>query len=352
MGYTAPMTTMHQTDALLQAHCAQHPHVANYAIMDVKTGLITARGFGQLPGGLPTAPDQVYDLASLTKVLVGAPLAMALVAEGVLKLDAPLKPWLPEQPETRTLRQLLNHTSGYPAWKPFFEGVEPKGTPEARTAILKAARNTPEAAPPGEQATYSDVGFLVLLALLEAAKEGHLEHLWEHYVRKPAQSIGLAWGHPSAAPTQRIPHRGGVIRGVVHDDNAWAMGGVSTHAGLFGSAVQVALTVASLWNLEGPVKHIAELFHRERARTDVGSHRGGWDTPTRGGYTSTGRFLSDESVGHLGYTGTSVWFDLRRGVVMVLLTNRVHPDDELPPIRTLRPTFHDAIAHDLGWTTP
>ena len=147
--------------------------------------------------------------------------------------------------------------------------------------------------------------------------------------------------------------RGFVVEGTVHDLNAAALGGVSTHAGLFAPARAVAalaerLMLAAMGDLRGRGLPGRAL----RAQWEVrgpGSHRGGWDTPSRNGYTSTGRFFPDDALGHLGYTGTSVWVVPSRRVTVAFLTNRIHPKDDLAGIRAARPLVHDAVARELGW---
>lgn len=302
-----------------------------------------------------------FDLASLTKALAGAPVAASLVAGGVLDPDAPVAEHLPDVDPAVTLRHLLDHTSGLPAWAPLYARAAFPGTAAARRTILDAARQTPLEADPGTRAIYSDLGFLVLLDLLEKATGTPFRELFDLLVRRPARARGLTWGHPDAAATEQCPVRGHLVEGEVHDLNTAAMGGVSTHAGLFGTADAVAALSDVLLDPSGVLGATARTLRDLWATPSVGTHRGGWDTPSPEGYTSAGPALSARpggAVGHLGYTGTSLWCVPEEGLVVVLLSNRVHPrDDEASKqaIRALRPAVHDAVVADLvdaGRLTP
>lgn len=323
-----------------------------------------AVGKARLAPPWPTTLHTPYDLASVTKPLVGAGVAAALVERGTLDLDAPVADTLRDVDPRITARMLLNHSSGYPAWAPLYEQVDPElwGTGEARRQIFTAARRVPLDREPGVSATYSDLGFLVLCQLMERLSEARIDAMFERLVRSPAD-VDLRWGwsprgdEPAAAATEDCPVRGRVVQGQVHDLNAFAMGGVSTHAGLFGTAREVA-RLADAWHdptvlppREGAL--CASLCDcRPFWRADgPGSHRLGWDAVTRGGYTSTGSRWPDDGVGHLGYTGTSLWLAPSEGLSMVVLTNRVHPHDDQAhkdAIRVARPLLHDALWEELA----
>jgi CubicO group peptidase (beta-lactamase class C family) len=295
-------------------------------------------------------PQQVYDLASLTKALVTAPVCAALSAMGALDIHAPVRDVLPSVHQGITADMLLRHTSGYPAWLPLYAEVEPVRTPAARRSILDAAQAVPLASTPGERAVYSDIGFLVLLDLVETLAGHDIATLFRMLITQPAGIHGLTWGAPDAAATEACPIRGHVVEGEVHDLNAAAMGGVSSHAGLFGSARSVARLVEALTTPTPALAPVHAQLTAWWATSGPGTHRGGWDTPSRGTYSSTGSRFPDGTVGHLGYTGTSIWAVPEQQVQVVLLTNRVHPIDQLDDIRALRPILHDALATDLGWT--
>lgn len=302
-------------------------------------------------GGPPVHAETPFDLASVTKALVGAPCAAAAVARGEIDPDAPL-PTLGDAPPT--LRDLLAHAGGYAPWRPLYREVDRAtwGSPAARAAIVAAAAATPREHAAGTRYAYSDLGYLAALGAIEAAAGARIDALWEARIRGPIDAQGLGWGLPDAAATEDCPVRGRVIVGEVHDLNAFAMGGRSSHAGLFGDALSVAAYAERL--LEAFVAPEASplpghALRDLRSRAGPGSHRGGFDHPTPGG--STGDAWPADALGHLGYTGTSVWMSPSRETVAVLLTNRVHPDDDKRWIRDLRRSVHDAVAADLGWRT-
>ncbi len=295
----------------------------------------------------PVIEDQVYDLASVTKVVVGASVAAALLEEGVLSLEEPVVRLLSDVDPRITLRHLLTHSSGYPAWRPLYSEVDAWGYPEARAAILRLARQTPLESSPGERHIYSDLGFLVLLQVLEAASGEPIEQLFQRHVLAKS-GADLRWGWPGAAATEICPVRNKTVVGEVHDLNCLSMGGVSTHAGLFAAARGLARWAE--WSLD-EVRTGTSRGHAIAAlwsTTGPGSHRGGWDGISPGA-SSTGRHFPTDTVGHLGYTGTSVWVVPSRRTVVALLTNRVHPHDDKVAIREMRPQVHDSIATALGW---
>ncbi len=290
---------------------------------------------------------QVYDLASVTKVLAGVGVAAALVDRGVLDLDASVSLTLPDVDPRITARQLLSHSAGYPPWAPLYERVSNWGAPQTRQAILRLAREADLVYAPGQGHRYSDLGYLTLCALLEQLGDSRLDDLFSRLVLSPLGDPKLTWGADgSAAATEDCPVRHRIVVGEVHDLNTFAMGGVSTHAGLFGSASNVARLADSFRQTaeNDPTSAMARFI----AYPGPGSHRLGWDGISAG-YTSTGQFFPADTVGHLGYTGTSVWIAPCRKTTVVLLTNRVHPTDDLTAIRSARPRIHDAVARALGW---
>ena len=290
-----------------------------------------ARGMAELaPRPRPARVDTPFDLASLTKVLCGAPLAMALVGQGRLDLDAPLTALLPDAPIGVTARHCLLHTTGLPAWAPLYAEVVSEGatwgSAETRARVLAAARRSPLQHEPGSTAIYSDLGFLLLCAALEAVGGARVDRLWDRLVGAPS-GADLRWGWPGAAATELCPVRGAVVTGQVHDLNAAVLGGLSTHAGLFGSADAVADLAA--WQLRawagdtdaGLDPGVVRQFWSAKG---PGSHRLGWDGVTPGGCSAGDRWPLD-GVGHLGFTGCALWVSPRQGVVAALLANRVHP---------------------------
>lgn len=331
---------MRQTRTNLLQALPEIPAISAVVRVGDDTRLRWTAGSANLHPPTAVVPDQVFDLASLTKALVTTPLTADLVAEGA-DVDEPVAATLPGAPPGVTVRHLLTHTSGLPAWRPLYADATD------RDDLLQRAWTAAPEAPRGVRHVYSDLGFLTLGAWIEHQRGDYLDRL---FLRRLTRPLGLdsrlTWGHPDAAATERCPVRGHVVQGEVHDLNAWKMGGVAPHAGLFGDADAVASLAAFLVFGDDPRCAILRRWWSEPA---LGSHRGGWDTPTPGG--STGDALPAGTVGHLGYTGTSLWVSPDRDTTIVLLTNRVHPTDDLTAIRRLRPAFHRAVAADL-WGPP
>jgi serine-type D-Ala-D-Ala carboxypeptidase len=310
-------------------------------------------------------PETVYDVASLTKVAATTAMAMLLAQRGRLDVGTPLGEVLPgfldgraaDNPARRvTLRHLLAHNSGLPGYVKFFETAT---TPES---LMDACLKLQLEAEPGTQAEYSDPGFILLGKALEAMTGETLDAWVEREVVKP---LGLtqtgfcpASGHARAQipPTEEdTTFRRRRIQGEVQDENAYVLGGVAGHAGLF-SCVRDLLRLAKEIFRAGPPAWVgagyAPLFTSETVerfaerQIPEGSSRAlGWDTPSE--HSSAGRHFSRHSIGHLGYSGCSFWIDLDARVAAVLLTNRTWPDRSSQLIKTVRPAFHDAVRKAL-----
>ena len=288
----------------------------------------------------------IYDLASLTKVLSTATLAAALIEQGVIALDDPVRNWSDAwQGEDRrgvTLRHLLLHASGLPAHRRYFE------TMRGGLAFEAAIGREPLEYAPGEKSVYSDPGFILLGRVLERAAGAGLEPQFEGWKRSKwslEPTIGFrpppAW-LPRIAPTEHDPWRGRVLRGEVHDENAAALDGAAGHAGLFGTAAAVGAH-ARWWMSRASQEPWATFL----ARGNVpGSSRAlGWDTMRT--TSSCGTRMSPTAVGHTGFTGTSLWIDGACDRYVVFLSNRVHPSRAGDAMARVRPALHDAVADDL-----
>jgi len=312
----------------------------------------------------PMTTDTVFDLASLTKPLVTAALTASLVAEGRLSIDDAVGTYLPAWAEgskaRATLRHLLTHTTGLPDWRPLFRGLAPTlvGTPAGQHDIVTASEHEPLVSAPGAESRYSDLGFILLGAIVEQRGKRPLHELARERLFAPLglSTVGyLPVGSPDsrgwlmgrcAAATERCSWRGRVLRGEVHDENAYAMGGVAGHAGVFGDALGVRALVrawresvlgrSGLW----PSDLITRFLTRQ-SDLGQGTWALGWTVPTPP--STSGRFFSQRAYGHLGFTGTSVWVDPERELTVILLTNRVHPNRDNRGISTFRPAIHDAV---------
>lgn len=303
----------------------------------------------------PVEPTTVYDLASLTKVIGLATAVMLGVEDGKLELDAPVQRYLPafegEGKERVTLRLLLAHGSGLPAWRPLFREA---GTREAAFAL---ADTTALTAPPGTMDLYSDLGLIVLTQAVEAVYRERLDSLLARRVFQPLGMTSVRFlptAEPARiAPTELDPWRARVLRGEVHDENAARLDGVSGHAGLFGSAPDL-LTFAEwlLGQADGrtgvrPFVRPSTIheFTRRQGLIAGSSRALGWDTPSPGG--SAGAFLSSTSFGHTGFTGTSLWIDPERRLTIVLLSNRVNPTRDNPRWAPVRARVADLVMTTL-----
>ncbi len=330
-----------------------------------KDGPIWRRPFGTLTydaGASDTTNETVFDLASLTKVIATTTLAMRAVDEGLLAVADPLRSrlseWRGTDRESVTIRDLLAHCSGLPAYLPFFR--DHAGRVEFEPAIA----HVPLEYEPRSESVYSDLGFMLLGFILEDARGASRQPgRFDPSVTLASQFRRIAsfitaepltfnpprpW-RPRTAPTEVDSWRGRLLVGEVHDENTWALGGAAGHAGLFGTAGAVgAFARAALQTIAGDhVLAQPATFREFIRRTEVpGSSRAlGWDTmlPT----SSCGTRMSSTAIGHTGFTGTSLWIDWERDVYVVLLTNRVHPSRENTRIQPIRPAFHDAVIEEF-----
>ena len=310
-------------------------------------------------------PSTIYDLASLTKVIATTTLMMRRVESGALDLDATAASRLPELEGSpvggATLRDLLAHSSGLPCCSELFRELgEGLDRDEARARYLEHIAATELEVGPRERTIYSDLGLLLLGEILERHSRRGFAELVQDEILGP---LGLAdTGYLPAdslrkriAPTEFDSWRGRLPHGEVHDENTHALGGIAPHAGLFGTAQNVAAFAQAMLNggayggLRIADDDTVALF-THRADLVPGSSRAlGWDTPSDP--SSAGRYFSARSYGHTGFTGTSLWIDPELELIVVLLTNRVHPTRENIAIRRLRPAIHDAVVLAIEDTT-
>lgn len=315
----------------------------------------------------PVTPETIYDLASLTKILSTTILAMIFLEEGRFSLDTSLVSlWpgrVPQDKKGLTLVQLLGHTSGLPAWRPYYQDLAgvPAGKRRARAAelILKE----PLESKPGRREIYSDLNFILLGLILEEIGQARQDVLFNRLIAGPLDLKTIGYRpldrYPlplpeNLAPTEEVPRRGGLLRGEVHDDNAAALAGVAGHAGLFGLVREVWLIFSSLRAAHrdepGPRLVSPETVRAFWRKPKTSPHRAralGFDTPSPAG-SSAGRFFSPSSVGHLGFTGVSLWHDPDKDLTIILLTNRVHPAASNEAIKEFRPYIHDIVAETLA----
>jgi CubicO group peptidase (beta-lactamase class C family) len=317
-------------------------------------GVRYLHGTGRLGVDDSTMPgsNTVYDLASLTKVIGLTTMVMFAVADGRIDLSAPVGTYVPAftgpGKDGVTIRHLLTHSSGLPAHRRLWE--QSAGRPEA-LALVNA---TPLDTLPGARTVYSDLGAIVLTEALESVAGSRIDSILARSLFGPLDMTSTRYLPPASwqsriAPTEQDPWRGRMLKGEVHDENAGWLGGVSGHAGLFSTAED--LLVFGEWLLDqwhgphtaGPGPRLPSAVVREFTRRQdlvPGASRAlGWDTPSAG--SSAGIRLSARSFGHTGFTGTSIWIDPDRDLVVVLLSNRVHPTRDNPRLGPLRAVAAD-----------
>ena len=329
---------------------------------------------GLPPHHQPVTIHTIYDLASLTKPLATTTAVLSLIQAGTLQLDQTVAEWVGELRDSQfgmsTVRQLLNHSAGFPAWKPYYERLAPTASqPEHETerqsrmkTFLSYVAQEPLAFTPGSTSVYSDLGFIVLGLIVERAARENLASYCRHRIFEPLHvttcsyltSVGDSGNKRMdlirIAPTEVDSWRGRLIHGEVHDENAYALGGIAGHAGLFGTAESVS-RVSGEWL--GGVQGLSRIFSselisefvRRQSSTGRSSWALGWDTPSAP--SSSGQYFSDRSFGHLGYTGTSIWIDPVRDLEVIFLSNRVHPTRQNTKIQHFRPYLHDVISEEV-----
>jgi CubicO group peptidase (beta-lactamase class C family) len=331
------------------------------------------RGLAMLqPERIPMTRQTIFDLSSLTKPLATTTAMLLLVDEGAVELDAPVAKYLPlfseRGKEAITIRHLLSHSSGLKPWRAYHEiflqkerktGETLIGSPEARASVIERTIRSAPVHEPGEAAVYGDLDFIVLGAVIEAVGGQRLDDFCREKIFEPLEMSDTFFipigrdAKPLPGPTKRriaatenCPWRDRVLWGEVHDPNASVMGGVAGHAGLFSTVDDVlkfGRIIIDVWHGRSdalPREPLRQFLTRQNL--PVSSDWAlGWDTPTEG-VSSSGKHFSKNSVGHLGFTGTSLWIDLDREVAIALLTNRVHLIAKKSRFG-LRPIVHDAI---------
>lgn len=327
----------------------------------VYSGGLTQKGFK----GTQVDETTYFDLASLTKPLCTTLCTFALVDAGILNWNDPCLAIIDCDNQSKkreiTCHNILHHSSGLPAYSPYFSQFSPVASQENKEVVKNLILKEPFCYKPASQCLYSDLGFILLGQVIEKLLDSRLDQIYKTTILKPIgidENIrffplenGLVFDKIQIAATEICDWRQKVIQGEVHDENCWIMGGVCGHAGLFGTIKGVQLACEFLLDCwQGYKKHPA--FSTELLRHALQWHDGenswrlGFDSPTVG-QSSSGRYLSPHSVGHLGFTGTSFWIDPERNIVIILLTNRVHPTRNDIKIREFRPFFHDYLVQEI-----
>jgi CubicO group peptidase (beta-lactamase class C family) len=310
---------------------------------------------GEVGRTFPVSEETIFDLASLTKPLVTSLSLLTLLEEGKLHLDDTIQKFfgtIPPDKKKITLFQLLTHSSGLPAHRPYYKKLMDYSLTERMERLTDWILAENLIFQPGTANLYSDLGFILLGRIIEAVSGDPLDEYWHKKIIKPlALEKGLFFanklkkGSAVCAATGVCAWSKKTLCGTVHDDNCRALGGVAGHAGLFGTPKAVLSMCENIvLEFRGERQHPS--YSSENLRKVFGNKHGTWsfgfDTPTSG-CSSSGKYFSDLTVGHLGFTGTSFWIDLQCDIAVVFLTNRVFCGESPAPIRMLRPLLHDSI---------
>ena len=316
-------------------------------------------GYAQLePEKIELTKDTVFDLASLTKVLVTVPLLLALIDKGSIGFETTLRDIYKDCPYDKaeiTISQLMSHSAGFIAHREFFHKLILLPETERKKQLLNTILEEDLVASPGSVHCYSDIGYMLLGLIIEKLSGQKLNELSNTLIYSPAGLENELFfpGNYSVnreyASTEKCPWTGNMLNGEVHDDNCRVIGGVAGHAGLFGTlrgVLSMAENYLDQW--KGRARHSAysnKLVQRILEPVGNSGWTMGFDMVSEKG-SSSGSYFSEKSVGHLGFTGTSFWIDPVKECIAVLLTNRVHPNRENWKIKEFRPVFHDLLMRE------
>lgn len=320
-----------------------------------------AYGYANIFSKVPMTMDTIFDLASLTKPLATTLAIMKLVSQKRLGLKQHLgdvlRPFRGSDKARIRIEHLLYHNSGLPDYRPYYQRLNRLPGDQRKDMLRTLLLHEPLIHAIGTKTLYSDLGFMILSWVVETVSGVRLDHFVAKEIYFPLGVENLFFVdldakpvHLSFAATEQCPWRRILLTGQVHDDNAYVVGGIDGHAGLFGSAGDINMLLAALQAaLRGRTakqvfeKEILQHFFERKADTKRAL---GFDTPAASG-SSCGRHFSKTSVGHLGFTGTSFWMDLEQDIIVILLTNRVHPSRDNDSIKYFRPVLHDAVMENI-----
>ncbi len=342
--------------AVLDRAVADSAFPGAYVAVGNASGVLAEYGAGRLDSSDLTRPDAttIWDLASLTKVIGTTSAMLQLVGSGRVVLDSPVVRYLPEWKAggaaSITVRHLMTHSAGLPAWRPFY-----KEAGSAEEVVQQLFATGPDTVP-GTRFLYSDLGFMLLGKLVERVSgqplaQYDVDHVFAPLGMADTRYLPPAEWQPRIAPTEQDPWRQRKLRGEVHDENAAKIGGVSGHAGLFSSGRDLA-RFARMYLSNGALDGVRVLDAATMAQftrvqdTTVSRRALGWETPTGG--NSAGHRFSAAAFGHTGFTGTSLWMDPKQDVFVLLLTNRVNPTRTNLKISRVRVAMADAALAALG----
>lgn len=329
-----------------------------------KVVFFEAYGFANKISQQKMTKHTVFDLASLTKPLAATLAVLKLIEEGKLDLQDKLGTIISQFKNTEktdiSIKNLLLHNSGFPDYRPYYSILSNCKQNERQNALKNLLVKEPLTGKPGEKTFYSDLGFMVLRWVIENISGYRIDNFVYEKVYKPLDLENLFFidldskskkrKNKIFAATEFCPWRNMLINGVVHDENAYTMGGIEGHSGLFGTASDINRLLSQLlFAFHGLSKKSIidqELVKLFLSRREESERVLGFDTPSLTG-SSSGKYFSYNTVGHLGFTGTSFWMDLEQSVIIILLTNRIHTTRNNLKIKDFRPILHDTIMTNL-----
>ena len=350
---------MKHVNRLMKDAVANHVFPGGVLLVSKDRNIVFFEAYGDanLFSGRKMTKKTVFDLASLTKPLATTLAVMKLIQQSRLTLNDQLGSILHlfknTDKEKIRIDHLLYHNSGFPDYRPYYELVKEIEPRHRKKALREFLIKETLLHPPGRQVIYSDLGFMVLCWVVEEVAGIHLdrfvlEKIYHPLGLKMMSFLPVDKKPPVAefAATEKCPWRGKLLEGVVHDDNAYSMGGIEGHAGLFGTAGDVFDLLSELMAVyQGSVStgvFDVDLTRHFLSLNEQNGRALGFDTPSSKG-SSCGRYFSKRTVGHLGFTGTSFWMDLERAIIVILLTNRIHPSRDNNRIKAFRPKLHDTV---------
>jgi serine-type D-Ala-D-Ala carboxypeptidase len=307
---------------------------------------------------------QYYDLASLTKIFFTVPWMIRSVHTNKVDLFLQLSKYAGWYPHSIIVKDLLSHSAGNEWWQPFYKMLALNQETEFRKLQLKQKLRETPPAQQKDKAVYSDIDFLLLGFLLESVYEKQWIELWDEFSSQVFKKSALYFHQDNKpvfaaekyAPTEKCPWRQKIMQAEVHDENAWALGGVAPHSGLFGSMDAVGewalwfrqefYGIKSMWASE----ELMQKFTERCFPTKKGDWSLGFMLPTPGS-ASCGKYFSPQSFGHTGFTGTSFWMDPEKDLMVILLSNRIHPVRSNELFKKARPQIHDWVCEELGVTS-
>ena len=354
---------MNQVDSLMRQAVSERifPGAVLLVSREGSIACHNAYGFANLFSRRLMTTETIFDLASLTKPLATTLAVMILIQQGDIGTEQELGDILPafkeDKKSTIKVRHLLHHNSGLADYRPYYKEIEHLPMKKRKQALRKLLVIEPLIHPIGTKVVYSDLGFMILEWVVEHLSGKRLDGFVSEMIYGPLGLDNLFFVDLNAKPprgvfaaTEKCPWRKILLAGQVHDENAYIVGGVQGHAGLFGTAADVHLLVSKLLSAYQGTRSdnlfqtdVVRLFFRRLPNTDKAL---GFDAPALKN-SSAGSYFSANSIGHLGFTGTSFWMDLERFIIVIMLTNRVHPSRDNLAIKAFRPKLHDAVMRSL-----